>query len=91
MLRAIFPAGLTECPKDRCRGFVGVNLPFGMPLDAERKRRGIFDDEPLDQVVIGSGLDRESISEPVYRLRMQRINRGVRLAGNFLEQTAACE
>jgi hypothetical protein len=36
-LRSILPAGVAERPKDRGRLFVSVNLPFGMPLDAERE------------------------------------------------------
>ncbi len=89
--RSLFPTGLAKRPKDRRRGFVGVNLPFGMPLDTERERRGVPDDKPLYQAVVGGGLDRESVGELVYGLRMQRIDRGVRLTGNFPEQAPRCE
>ena len=91
MLRSIFPARLAERPKDRGRLFVSVNLPFGMPLDTERERRGILDDECLDQAVVGSRFDDESFSDPVYRLGMQGINCGAGLARDVLEQTAACK
>ncbi len=91
ILRTLFPTGLAERLKDRRRGFVGVNLPFGMPLDAKREPRGVRDDKPLYQTVVGSGLDRESVGEPVYGLRMQRIDRGVGLAGDPSEQAPRCE
>ena len=90
-LRSIPPAGIAERAKDRGRLFVGMNLPFGMPLDAERERRGIRNDERLDQAVVGCSFDDESFSEPVHRLRMQGINRGAGLSGDILEQTVACK